>query len=37
VLVDRLKANAHAVSRAILEPLDARERAEFRRMLRALT
>jgi DNA-binding MarR family transcriptional regulator len=37
VLVDRLKANAHAVSRAILEPLDARERAEFLRMLRALT
>jgi DNA-binding MarR family transcriptional regulator len=35
-LVDRLKANAHAVSRAILEPLDARDRADFLRMLRAL-
>jgi len=35
-LVDRLKINAQAVSRAILEPLDARERAEFLRLLKAL-
>jgi DNA-binding MarR family transcriptional regulator len=35
-LVDRLKVNAQSVSRAILEPLDARERAEFLRLLKAL-
>lgn len=35
-LVDRLKDNAQAVSRAILEPLEARERAELLRLLRAL-
>jgi len=36
-LVDRLKENAQAVSRAILEPLDARERGELLRLLRTLT
>ncbi|MCC7048010.1 MAG: winged helix-turn-helix transcriptional regulator [Alphaproteobacteria bacterium] len=35
-LVDRLKANATAISRATLEPLDARERAELLRLLKAL-
>lgn len=35
-LVDRLRPNAHLVSRAILEPLDATERATLLRLLSAL-
>jgi len=36
-LVARLRGKAHEVSRAILEPLDATDRATFLRLLRALT
>jgi len=35
-LVERLSANAHEVSRTILEPLDPHDRAEFLRLVKAL-